>query len=114
MTLEEVVKHVNGTVLTGEVSLTREVEYGFSSDLMSDVLTLLDDNILLITGLSNNQAVRTAEMSDIHQVLFVRGKMPDKGMIQMAKEHGITLITTSYSMFRTSGILYNAGLPYIY
>ncbi len=114
MTLEEIIKLVEGTVLTGEAYLDREVEYGFSSDLMSDVLTLLDDNILLITGLSNNQAVRTAEMSDIHQILFVRGKMPDKGMINMAKENGITLIATKYSMFRTSGILYGAGLPYIY
>ncbi len=114
MTLKEIVEKVDGTVLTGEEFLDRKVEYGFSSDLMSDVLTLLDDNILLITGLSNNQAIRTAEMSDIHQILFVRGKMPDKGMISMAKENGITLIATKYSMFRTSGILYGAGLPYIY
>ncbi len=114
MTLDEVVKIVNGTVLTGAEFLTREVEFGFSSDLMSDVLTLLHDNILLITGLSNNQAVRTAEMSDIHQILFVRGKMPDKGMLRMAEENGITVITTKYSMFRASGLLYQAGLPPIY
>lgn len=114
MTLKEVVEHVHGTVLCGEDSLDREVQLGFASDLMSDVLTLLADDILLITGLSNNQAIRTAEMSDILQILFVRNKKPTKTMIDLAKEHGITIITTPYSMFRASGLLFGKGLQPVY
>ncbi len=114
MTLKEVVEIVNGTVLCGEESLDREVHLGFASDLMSDVLTLLADDILLITGLSNNQAIRTAEMSDILQILFVRNKKPTKTMIDLAKEHGITIITTPYSMFRSSGLLFGKGLQSVY
>jgi hypothetical protein len=36
--------------MCGEEQLDREVKMGFASDLMSDVLTLLADDILLITG----------------------------------------------------------------
>jgi predicted transcriptional regulator len=114
MTLKEVVEIVHGTVLCGGEALDREVHLGFASDLMSDVLTLLADDILLITGLSNNQAIRTAEMSDISQILFVRNKKPTKTMIDLATEHGIIIITTGYSMFRASGLLFSAGLEPVY
>ncbi|MFA5513356.1 MAG: DRTGG domain-containing protein [Sphaerochaetaceae bacterium] len=114
MKLSEVVRIVDGTVLCGEDNLEREVLLGFASDLMSDVLTLLADDILLITGLSNNQAIRTAEMSDILQILFVRNKKPTKTMLDLAQEHGITVITTPYSMFKSSGLLFSNGLKPVY
>lgn len=114
MKLSEVVRIVNGTVICGAEHLDREIHLGFASDLMSDVLTLLADDILLITGLSNNQAIRTAEMSDIAQILFVRNKFPTKSMIDLANEHNITLITTPYSMFRSSGLLFEKGLEAVY
>ncbi len=114
MTLKEIVNIVDGEILCGEDDIERNVIHGFSSDLMSDVLTLLDDDILLITGLSNNQSIRTAEMSDIRQILFVRNKVPTETMIQMAREHDITLITTKYSMFKTSGLLFSSGLKPVY
>jgi predicted transcriptional regulator len=114
MKLSDVVRLVDGTVLCGEENLEREILLGFASDLMSDVLTLLADDILLITGLSNNQAIRTAEMSDILQILFVRNKRPTKSMIDLAVEHGITIITTPYSMFKASGLLFKSGLEPVY
>src|SRR5690554_3933159 len=114
MKLSKIVEIVDGTVICGAENLDNEVYLGFSSDLMSDVLTLLADDILLITGLSNNQAIRTAEMSDILQILFVRNKKPNKTMIDLATEHGITLITTPYSMFKTSGLLFSKGLEPVY
>lgn len=114
MKLSDVVRIVDGTVLCGHDNLDCEVRLGFASDLMSDVLTLLADDILLITGLSNNQAIRTAEMSDIMHILFVRNKRPTKTMLDLAGEHGITVITTPYSMFRSSGLLFSNGLEPVY
>ncbi len=114
MTLREVIRSTDGKVVYGEEFLDREVKLGFASDLMSEVLTLLDDDILLITGLSNIQAIRTAEMSDISQILFVRGKTPTKDMIELANENEIVIMTTSYSMFKSSYLLYHNGLNPIY
>ena len=114
MTLQEVLDCIDGTAICGSEQLDRTVQLGFASDLMSEVLTLLDDDILLITGLSNIQSIRTAEMSDISQILFVRGKVPTPQMVSLAEENDIVLMTTKYSMFRASYLLHHAGLNPVY
>jgi serine kinase of HPr protein (carbohydrate metabolism regulator) len=114
MKLSTVTKIVEATVITGETAQDREIAAAFSSDLMSDVLTLLADNLLLITGLCNIQAIRTAEMADIPQILFVRGKSPTDKMVDLAVESGITLLTSPFSMYRCSGILYQQGLKALF
>lgn len=110
MKLTDVVGIVEGKVLCCEQHLNREVDFAFSSDLMSDVLTTQVDRMLLLTGLANIQAVRTAEMSDIGCVVFVRNKRVTDDMIDLAKECGIVLVECRWSMFRASGELYAKGL----
>lgn len=114
MKLEEILECVDGKLVWGESHLQDEVKRGFASDLMSDVLTILEDDIILITGLSNNQSVRTAEMSDISNILLVRNKRPSQSMIDMAKELDISLSCTPYSLFKASGLLFAKGLKPVY
>lgn len=114
MKLKEVLELCSGKVLCGESHLDDDVDFAFASDMMSDVLTLLEDNILLITGLSNNQAVRTAVMSDIRNIVIARNKVPSKDMIDMANEFDIAIVASPFSMYRLSGLLYNKGLNHIY
>ena len=70
--------------------------------------------LLLITGLCNMQTIRTAEMSDIKVILFVRDKKTTDEMIELAEENEMVLIETSLSMYRTSGILFNLGIQPLY
>lgn len=114
MELEKICNIVNATLHTPTYSRGCKIEKAFSSDLMSDVLTLLADNLLLITGLNNIQTVRTAEMADICHILFVRGKRPSEKMIELAREQEIILMSTSFSMYKTSGLLWAAGLSPVY
>jgi predicted transcriptional regulator len=113
--IEEIRKTVEATIHTAQADQEeREVHSAFSSDLMSDVLTLLTDDLLLITGLNNVQTIRTAEMADIGVVLLVRGKEPSSKMIELAEENGIVLLSTGFSMFKSSGLLYGAGLAPVF
>ena len=114
MKLKEIVALVEGKVMCGEQNLDESVEYAFSSDLMSDVLTLRITDFLLVTGLSNIQSIRTAEMSDLKYILIVRDKKVTMDMIELAEDNDMTIITTEFSMFKTSGLLYNAGLKPVY
>jgi hypothetical protein len=92
-----------------------EVTSACSSDLMSDVLTLEHPHtILLITGLCNLQALRTAEMADIKCILFVRDKHLNLDMIKLGQENEMILMEYSGSMFKTAGLLYEAGIKYVY
>ncbi len=97
----------------GEIE-NKTIEYGFGSDLMSDVLTLEDKTPLLITGLSNIQVIRTAEMADLSAILIVRNKQVTKEMVELAKENDIVLMSTSLSLFKVCGILYKHGLKSIF
>ena len=81
---------------------------------MSDVLRLNTEDLLLITGMANLQVIRTAEMSDIPFILFVRGKNVTSEMEKLAKENGIMLLQCKQSMFKVCGELYKAGLPPVY
>jgi succinyl-CoA synthetase alpha subunit len=113
MELAEIVKLVDAKVIVGNI-YEIEVETGFCSDLMSDVLTIDTDKMLLITGMANLQTIRTAEMADVQCILLVRNKIPTDEMIQLAKESGMVLLGTACSMFRTSGELFKAGLQPVY
>jgi len=113
MTLREVVKLLNGTVYLGENRLDEEVETGFASDLMSDVLTL-KETPMLITGLCNVQTIRTCDMATLDIVVFVRNKKPTPDMVELAEDNDMVLISSSYSMFRAVGMLYEAGIKPLY
>jgi len=114
MKIKEVVELLNARVVSGHPLLDASVEYCFASDLMSDVLTVETDNLLLLTGLANLQAIRTSEMSDITKIIFVRNKKATDEMIRLAVENDIILIECDYSMFKTCGILYKAGMKPVY
>lgn len=114
MKINDLCSLVNGTVICGESRMSESVEYAFASDLMSDVLTIKIDNFILITGLSNIQSIRTAEMSDAPYLLLCRNKEATSEMISIARENNILIVKSPYSLFKCAGILFSAGLKPVY
>jgi hypothetical protein len=110
MIVQEAVKVVEGQFFSGESLGGMEIESACGSDLMSDVMAFVKERVLLLTGLVNSQVIRTAELLDIHCIIFVRGKTPTRDMIDMAEEAGIVLGGTKLPMFLACGKLYEAGL----
>lgn len=111
MKVDEIVTLIGGTVLNPEVLLDREVKGGCGADLMSDVLAAMKPEAVLLTGLCNIQVIRTAQMADICAVIFVRGKLPQSDVIELATQENIPLISSQYGTFELCGRLYKAGLP---
>lgn len=87
-----------------------EVHYAFGCDLMSDVLAFSNENTLLLTGLTNAQVIRTAEMLDISSIVFVRGKKPDENTIELAEMNNKILLSTNHILYTSCGILFSNGL----
>lgn len=110
MLLKQIKEVLNAQLFTCSELLERDVKYVFGCDLMSDVLALVSKDTILLTGLANIQAIRTAEMMDIKCIIFVRGKVPNEQMISLANEKGICLMSTEKIMFTACGILYNYDL----
>lgn len=114
MIISEVAERIEGKVLCCKEKVSKVVDYAFSSDLMSDVLTVKKENVLLITGLANIQVIRTCEMSEINCIVFARGKRINNDMLSLAIENEIVIIESPYSIYRISGELYRAGIKPIY
>jgi predicted transcriptional regulator len=111
MKLSEVLRLIDGKVISKEIDLDTEVTSGGGADLMSDVLAFAQDDMLLMTGLTNPQVIRTAEMAGTAAVVFVRSKIPPAETIVLAEQRGIPLLASRYTMFETCGRLYRGGLP---
>lgn len=110
MQITELVKIIDGKVLTDGSLAGRSVAGAMGADLMSDVLASIQPETALLTGLCNPQVVRTAQIADIRVIVFVRGKQPAQETIELANEEDIPLITTQLGLFEACGLLYSAGL----
>ena len=110
MTIQDMVRILNARVLLGEDKLDTPVYTACCSDLMSDVLSFVDEKTVLITGLTNPHVVRTSEMLDLKCLVFVRGKVPTQDILDSADEQGLVVITTKLTAFSACGMLYQEGL----
>lgn len=110
MRLSEIQKMLDATVYAWEDGEDRDLSRVFACDMMSDILACDDEIELMVTGLVNQQVIRTADMLDIGVILFVRGKIPAEDVISMAKQRDMVVLGTRHRMFTTCGILYQAGL----
>ena len=126
MKVQNIVNILKAEILA-EGDLQEEVKTACGSDMMSDVLAFVKDQSVLLTavyrrirmpllhpvlltGLVNPQVVRTAEMMDMHCIIFVRGKRPDETVLSLARQKDITILATPYRMFTACGLLYENGL----
>ncbi len=109
MTLGEIKDILHAMVLTrGDMSI--DITRAYCADLMSDVLAFSVTHSLLITGLTNAQVIRTAEVSGVKAIVFIQDKRPNAETIAMAEGKNIPLLVTGLSMFDASGRLYEKGL----
>ena len=110
MKLNEIRRILGAEVISGAELLSINMEMACGCDLMSDVLAFIKSGALLLTGLTNPQVVRTAEMTDLVAVCFVRGKRPDQETVRIAESKSIPLLMTPLPMFESCGRLYRKGL----
>ncbi|MBR6743415.1 MAG: hypothetical protein IKL94_02855 [Clostridia bacterium] len=110
MKISEIKEILDAEVIFGQEFLNRETTSAFGSDMMSDVLAFAREKSVLLTGLVNPQAIRTALMLDMPCVVFVRAKKLTDEVVALAKESGIAVLSTKFRMFETCGKLYAKGL----
>jgi predicted transcriptional regulator len=112
MKLSEICELLDCRILWGDDLLDRATDICIASDLMSDVLARGCNcpNALLVTGLANAQAVRTADVADAAGVVFVRGKRPDQSVVELGREFNIPLLFTQLGMFDVCARLASKGI----
>jgi predicted transcriptional regulator len=110
MKISEIREILKATVICGEERLDESVVAGGSADLMEDVLSATAKNGVILTGLTTEHVIRTAQIAGVAAIVFVRGKKPDDQIVSFAKSCKLPLLQTRYSLFVASGRLYMNGL----
>lgn len=111
MNLKDIIKLVDGKPLNPEVDLNIKIRGAYGADLMSDVLAFSQPKAVLLTGLTNPQVVRTAQIAEFRAIIFVRGKQPQPETLDIATQEKMPLISSPFGMFELCGRLHKAGLP---
>ena len=111
MTIAEIRDMLGADVLTDRGGLNTEIRHISACDLMSDVLSYVRPGAMLLTGLTNSQVVRTAEVAELAAICFVRGKRPLPETISLARDKRIPLLCTDHSLYEACGRLHDAGVP---
>jgi predicted transcriptional regulator len=110
MTLAEIRDLLECKVLTGADDLATEVDTVVASDGMSEILAFASPGALMVTGLTNVQSVRTADIANACAIVYVRGKRPDERAINLARQSRIPVLATALGMFDVCGLLRERGL----
>lgn len=111
MKLSEIQRILAAEVLADAGKMDKEIEMAFSADMISDILLMCREQTLLLTGMAHLQVIKTAEICDLAAVVFVRGKRPEREVIELAEQKGIPVLLSKLTLYESSGLLFRAGLP---
>jgi len=106
MTVKEIVKAMNLTLLCGDANLNQEVAGGYVSDLLSDVMGSANANFAWITLQTHTNVVAVATLKDLACIILVKGQQPDAEMLAVAQQKAVILLSTTEEAFETAGKLY--------
>lgn len=109
-TLEVIRDLLDAQVLWGEELLHREIKAVFGCDLLSDMLAYAPEGVLLLTGLTNEHLINTADIIGAYGIVYVRGKTPDQAVVKRAAEKKLPLLSTKMFLYEGCGVLYANGL----
>ena len=102
MTLKDISENLGAEIIhTGQAFDSLDVRNISAGDMMSEVLVGDEENRIIVTALTTDQVIRTADIVEAAGIILINGKQPQQSMKQLAKESDITLISTEMSMFDT-------------
>ena len=100
MKIADIVKTLDGTLVAGGDS-DRNVGCVVANDLMSDVLLNDGEDMLLLTSLASDQAIRTANIVGAMCVVVHNAKPLPQTMCQVADTLGIPLVSSPLSKYES-------------
>ncbi|MHC4751256.1 MAG: serine kinase [Planctomycetota bacterium] len=110
MKLREIVEKMNLEVRVTINNLDAEVNNGYVSDLLSDVLANSEENDLWITLQIHPNIVAIASMKGLSGIVIINGREPEEETVKKAEEKGVSIMVSRMTAFELSGRLYTLGL----
>lgn len=110
MKLDEIVKVLGLSVMTGKGSPDAEVTRGYATDMLSDVMGRAAEGSLWITIQKHQNIVAVAVMKSLAAIILTGGREPDDNTREKAEHEGVVILGTGEDSFSTAGRLYEMGI----
>ena len=110
MNVAEAAKMLEGTLVAANSAAEREIQGGYASDLLSDVMGNSREGDVWITLQKHVNVVAVAQLNGLSAIVLVNGRKPEPDTLAKAEEMGIPIISTPLQAFEAIGILYSSGI----
>lgn len=108
--VRDIVALLDAEVLSGEGKLDLEVKSVGASDMISDILALTQPGMIVLTGYTYPQVIRSALVTDLLGLIVVRGKTVAPETIAYARENNFLLLRTRGYLYSSCGKIWALGL----
>jgi predicted transcriptional regulator len=111
MKVKEIVDSLGLKIFSGIEGLDREVEGGYTSDLLSDVMGHSDAGQLWITLQTHKNVMAIASLKELSAIVLVKGFEPEPDCLTQSNIEGIPVLGTEDEAFEITGKIYNLLYP---
>jgi hypothetical protein len=111
MRLEDIARELGFTELAGIAGAgDKDVERGYASDLLSDVLAHAPEGGLLVTLQVHLNVIAVASHAEMAAVVFAGDRRPEDDVLAKATAEGLSLYSSPADTFDIVGRLYALGV----
>lgn len=110
MTIQEIVKVLPLKVISGQSNLEKEVNGGYVSDLLSNVMGQAHVGNLWVTMQGHQNIVAVALLAGLTGIIIAGGVEPEPEAVRKAAAEEIVILTTNLSAYEIVGRLYQLGV----
>ncbi len=107
MKVREIVEKLNLKVFSGENGLDKEVEGGYVSDLLSDVMGFAKEGSVWLTLQTHKNIMAIATLKELSAVILVKGFQPEEDAMQVSNDEDIPILGSNEQTYELTGKLYN-------
>jgi len=107
MKVSELVNSLGLKVISGKTGLDKEIEGGYTSDLLSDVMGNADAGFVWITLQTHKNIMAIASLKELAAIILVKGNQAEEDTAAQSNSEGIPILSTDMETFEISGMVYN-------
>jgi hypothetical protein len=110
MELPQIIEKLQLEIRTGASRLDVDVNRGYASDLMSDVIAHANEGDLWVTLQIHQNIVAVAVMKSLAGIILVNGREPDAETIRKAEAEEVPIMISTLPAFELVGKLFEMGI----
>ena len=106
MKVQDIVDELGLKVCSGFTGLNREIEGGYTSDLLSDVMGNAAENQVWVTLQTHKNIMAIASLKELAAIILVKGYEPEIDAAEQSNVEGIPILSSEEEAFELTGKLF--------